>query len=147
MQCNINVITYFPCFYYHLLISVSFEATRSSLTLASNYVTFDSVPVNHWSFNQQNSSFTAPVSSYYWLHISVAIPGNTIADVQLQGANRVIDIVRNDDSFCCSPDTTLTDAVVYLTNGTNVYMSSAYPLYTVIRCYKRQLEVFCSTAS
>lgn len=109
---------------------MSFQATRSSsLTSSSSVVTFDSVPVNHWSFDQASNTFTAPVSGYYWLHMSVGIPSFTPANVQLQGAGRNIIIYRSTTNFNGSI-TTSADTVVYLTGGSTVYMSSQYPLYS-----------------
>lgn len=108
--------------------AVSFQATRSTtLSSVPSVVSFDSVPVNHWSFNQLNSTFTAPVTGYYWLHMSGAIKSAQYANVQLQGVNRPVNIIRN-FSTITGDDTTSASAVVYLTNGSVVYMTSQYSL-------------------
>lgn len=94
-------------------------------------VPFDSVPVNHWSFNHPSNAFMAPVTGYYWLHMSVAIPAYVSkANVTLQGTNRIINIYKNYTSAPDGPVTTSRDAIIYLTNGTTVSMSSQYPLYS-----------------
>lgn len=78
----------------------------------------DSVPVNHWASIIQETH-TAPVAGYYWLHMSAAIPAYVI-----------INIYRNYKSALDGPVTTSRDAIVYLTNGITVSMSSQYPLYS-----------------
>jgi hypothetical protein len=114
-----------------VFIAVSFQATRStSQPSASAVVPFNNtMPVDHWSFSKHNSSLTAPVSGYYWLHVSVGIPPSTPANVRLQCADRAISLVRNFTSYTAGPDTSSAAHVVYLTQGDTVYVSSDYPLY------------------
>jgi hypothetical protein len=112
---------------------VSFEATRSTSLSAPSVpgiVSFNNMTVDHWSFNKQNNSFTAPVSGYYWLHVSIAIPDGTMADVQLQAGNTAFNIIRSFTTYTGGADTTSTGNVVYLTQGTSVSVNTTYPLYS-----------------
>lgn len=90
----------------------------------------NAMTVDHWSFNKLNSSFTAPASGYYWLHITTAIPGGMMTDVRMVGANRSVGIVRNHTSFTGGAVTASADTVIYLTSGTNIHVSSSYTLYS-----------------
>jgi hypothetical protein len=85
--------------------------------------------VDHWSFNKQNNSFTAPVTGYYWLHLSIAIPTGSMADVQLQGVSSY-NVSRLFTSFTGGPDTASAATIFKLTQGTNLYVTSTYQLYS-----------------
>jgi hypothetical protein len=85
--------------------------------------------VDHWSFNKQNNSFTAPVTGYYWLHVSIAIPTGSMAGCQLQGVSSYT-VSRLFTSFTGGPNTASAATIFKLTQGTNLYMTSTYPLYS-----------------
>ncbi len=92
-------------------------------------MTFDNaMTVDHWSFDKQNSSFTAPVSGLYWIHFTIGIPSGTMADVELINANRTVSIARNHTDFTGGVDTVSSDALCYLGQGSNIYLSTGYPL-------------------
>lgn len=114
------------------MCSVSFQATRlSSLPSAPGVVQFDNLPVNHWSFNQASNTFTAPVTGYYWIHMTVAIPKDSQANVLLRGLSPVeYIIVSRTSTNYDGPVTTSTDSVAYLNAGTAIQIITQYPLYS-----------------
>jgi hypothetical protein len=116
----------------HTFASVSFQASRSTtLSPGAGVVQFDqAMTVDHWSFNKQNSSFTAPASGYYWLHMTSAIPSGMMTDMRMVGANRSVGIASNHTSFTGGAITASADTVIYLTSGTNIHVSSSYTLYS-----------------
>jgi hypothetical protein len=104
------------------------NSTQSS----SSVVAFDTITIDHWSFNKQNYSFTAPVSGYYWMHISIAIPGGTRAHAELKGAQGLIpmNLTRSFTNFVGGSDTTSVGTVIYVPQSSNVYVTSNYPLFS-----------------
>jgi hypothetical protein len=113
-------------------ISVSFQASRSSpLTMASTPLHFDTCSVGN--FNLKNNSFTAPVSGYYWLlHVSVAVPNASYADVRLAsrlGSQAILAIHRYHSSFKEGAVTTSSYGIRHLAKGTSIQLSSSYALY------------------
>jgi hypothetical protein len=104
------------------------NSTQSS----SSVVAFDTITIDHWSFNKQNYSFTAPVSGYYWMHISIGIPGGTRAQAELKGAQGLIpmNLTRAFTNFVGGPDTTSVGTVMYVPQSSNVYVTSNYPLFS-----------------
>jgi hypothetical protein len=90
-------------------------------------VPFDNVTVGA-AFVQQNTTFTAPLSGYYLLHVSVGMPASTYADVRT--TNSTVVIQRYNTNCQGGPVTTSSYAITYLSQGTSVSVSSAYPLYS-----------------
>ena len=111
---------------------MAFTATRSKiLKNATKMISFDSVTVNDGNaFSLKKNTFVAPITSLYWFHISIGIPSNTWANVRLIGCDRPLDIIRQNTSFKDTPMTTSRDGIMLLKEGTQLWLSSDYALYS-----------------
>ena len=71
-----------------------------------------------------------PFTGYYWIHFSVGIPNDTLADVYLLGFLRPLNIVRNYTTFTSTPITKSRDGIMFLQSSTKLWLSSDYAIYS-----------------
>ena len=97
----------------------------------TDFVPFENTTVNDGNaFNLHAYKFTALLTDYYWIHFSVSIPTDTLANVRLLGYFMPFDIVRNHTDFLDTSITTLRDGIMFLESSTNLWLSSEYAIYS-----------------
>ena len=76
------------------------------------------------------SSYSCPVSGFYWLFYTVVFSGTTFADFHLQGTNQLpAPEIRRDHTTFNNYDTISGSHVSDLSKGQQLFISSTYPTY------------------
>ena len=120
----------------HLLVNllsvgkVAFYVTTSSSASATNAFPFNKIRINYGDGFKNPTSFSCPVSGFYWLFYTVVFLGTTYTDFHVQGTNEnpEPEIRRSHVTFN-NYDTISGSHVSGLSNGQQLYVSSSYQTY------------------